>query len=136
MEVLTSRIMLRPVDLRRSQAFYRDVVGLSVYREFGDPAAPGVVFHLGGGLLEVSHGGAEAGHADVQQGGMWWQVRDVAAEHERLLAAGVTVLREPRVEPWGLVECWIADPDGMRIVLVQIPEDHPIRRDQRPLPGV
>ena len=26
---------------------------------------------------------------------------------------------------------WIADPDGVRIVLVEVPEDHPIRRDTR-----
>jgi len=26
---------------------------------------------------------------------------------------------------------WIADPDGVRIVLVQVPDDHLLRRDQR-----
>jgi hypothetical protein len=29
---------------------------------------------------------------------------------------------------------WIADPDGVRIVLVEVPEDHPLRRDQRAVP--
>jgi hypothetical protein len=53
------------------------------------------------------------------------------AEHERLVAAGVTVTREPRPEPWGLVEMWIEDPDGVRIVLVEVPADHPLRRDPR-----
>jgi len=41
-EVLSSRILLHPVDLGRSRHFYRDVLGLAVYREFGslaDPAA-------------------------------------------------------------------------------------------------
>jgi hypothetical protein len=28
---------------------------------------------------------------------------------------------------------WIPDPDGVRIVLVEIPEEHPLRRDQRRL---
>jgi len=41
------------------------------------------------------------------------------------------VLREPRLEPWGLREMWIEDPDGVRLVLVEIPDDHPLRRDQR-----
>src|SRR4051794_7965089 len=54
MEVLSSRILLRPSDLARSQAFYGDVLGLAVYREFGPPERPGVVFFLGSGLLEVS----------------------------------------------------------------------------------
>lgn len=64
---------------------------------------------------------------------LWIQVRDIRAEHRRLADAGVMVLREPRREPWGLEEMWIADPDGVRIVLVEIPENHPLRRDQRHL---
>ena len=40
---------------------------------------------------------------------------------------------EARQEFWGLIEMWIADPDGVPIVLVQIPEDHPLRIDQRKL---
>jgi catechol 2,3-dioxygenase-like lactoylglutathione lyase family enzyme len=47
MEVLSSRILLRPVDLGRSRRFYRDVLGLAVYREFGPASDPGVVFFLG-----------------------------------------------------------------------------------------
>jgi catechol 2,3-dioxygenase-like lactoylglutathione lyase family enzyme len=126
-DVLSSRVLLRPTDLARSQAFYRDVLGLAVHREFGSPDSPGVVFFLGNGLLEVS------GQADGPVGGLalWLQVRDVAAEADRLAAAGVPVVREPRREPWGLVESWITDPDGVRIVLVEIPPDHPLRRDQR-----
>ena len=54
MEVLSSRILVRPLDLQRSRRFYRDVLGLAVYREFGDPADPSVVFFLGGGFLEIS----------------------------------------------------------------------------------
>jgi hypothetical protein len=30
--------------------------------------------------------------------------------------------------PWGLREMWIEDPDGMRLVLVEVPELHPLRR--------
>jgi hypothetical protein len=30
-------------------------------------------------------------------------------------------------EPWGLIEMWIADPDGTPIALVEVPADHPIR---------
>ena len=40
MEILTSRILLRPADLDQSRRFYRDVLGLAVYREFGPPADP------------------------------------------------------------------------------------------------
>jgi hypothetical protein len=30
-----------------------------------------------------------------------------------------------------LIEMWIEDPDGIRIALVEVPEDHPLRRDRR-----
>jgi catechol 2,3-dioxygenase-like lactoylglutathione lyase family enzyme len=128
-EVLSSRILLRPADLGRSRRFYRDVLGLATYREFGPPDDPGVVFFLGPGLLEVSgHSAARAADSVM----LWLQVRDVRAEHDRLASAGVPILREPVTEPWGLTEMWIEDPDGVRIVLVEVPADHPIRRDPRP----
>jgi catechol 2,3-dioxygenase-like lactoylglutathione lyase family enzyme len=127
-DVLSSRILVRPADPGRSRHFYRDLLGLAVYREFGSPADPGVVFFLGSGFLEVSGRAAGPPGQSVM---IWLQVRDVHAEHERLAAAGVRVLREPADEPWGLTEMWIEDPDGVRIVLVEIPADHPLRRDQR-----
>jgi hypothetical protein len=97
------------------------------------PDAPGLVFFLGNGLLEVS------GRAMDPPGGgiaLWMQVRDVHAEHRRLLDAGVSILREPRREAWGLVELWIEDPDTIPIVMVEIPDDHPLRRDQRSVPAL
>jgi catechol 2,3-dioxygenase-like lactoylglutathione lyase family enzyme len=128
-DVLSSRILLRPADLDRSRRFYRDVLGLAVYREFGPPDDPGLVFFLGQGLLEVSGPAADApGRPSAM---IWLQVRDVRAEHDRLAAAGARVLREPVTEPWGLTEMWIEDPDGVRIVLVEVPADHPLRRDPR-----
>jgi catechol 2,3-dioxygenase-like lactoylglutathione lyase family enzyme len=129
METLSSRVLLRPTDLGRSLRFYRDVLGLPVHREFGGAEHGGVVFFLGQGLLEVSGTGAAVRAEGVA---LWWQVRDVRAEYARLRAAGVRVEREPLTEPWGLVEMWITDPDGVRIVLVEVPADHPLRRDQRP----
>ena len=128
MEVLSSRILLRPSEPERSRRFYRDILGLAVYREFGNPADPGLVFFLGGGFLEISGRSTRAPGNAVA---IWIQVRDVAAEHRRLLDAGVVVTREPQQEPWGLVEMWIEDPDGVRIVLVEVPNDHPLRRDKR-----
>lgn len=128
MDALSSRVLLRPTDPERTHAFYGAVLGLAVHREFGPPEHRGVVYVLGGGgLLEVS------GRSDEPPRGLalWVQVRDVRAEHERLAAVGARVLREPRVEPWGLVEMWVADPDGLRVALVEVPPDHPLRRDVR-----
>ena len=80
MDVLSSRVLLRPTHLARSQAFYGNVLGLAVYRESGPPDHRGVVYFLGNGLLEVS-GQAEQIRAGLE---LWLQVRDVAGEHERL----------------------------------------------------
>ncbi|QXJ26009.1 VOC family protein [Actinomadura graeca] len=133
MDVLSSRILLRPADPARSRAFYRDVLGLAVYREFGPPDTPGVVFFLGQGFLEVSgHGPGGGGAPAVPCPMIWLQVRDVRAEHDRLAEAGARITRGPREEPWGLVEMWIEDPDGVKIVIVEVPEGHPLRRDPRP----
>ncbi len=128
MDILSSRILLRPADLDRSHRFYRDVLGLAIYRQFGSPADPGVVFFLGPGLLEVSGRSAGSPGRSLM---IWIQVRDIRAEHERLATAGVRVLQEPKRESWGLIEMWIEDPDGVRIVLVEVPADHPLRRDPR-----
>ena len=128
MDILSSRILLRPVDLARSRRFYRDVLGLAVYREFGPADDPGVVFFLGGGFLEVAGQAAEPPGPGPM---IWIQVRDVNAEHERLADAGVRILRDPKTELWGLTEMWIEDPDGVRIVLVEVPAEHPLRRDRR-----
>ncbi|MDQ1741789.1 MAG: hypothetical protein QOE23_128 [Pseudonocardiales bacterium] len=125
MDVLSSRLLLHPRDLAASQGFYRDVLGLAVFRQFPG----GEVYFLGNGLLEVSGGSSDGPSPTGLE--LWLQVRDVGAEHDRLAALGVAVLRAPRLEAWGLIETWIADPDGVRIVLVQVPEDHPLRRDDR-----
>lgn len=120
-----SRMILRPRDHARTVAFYRDTLGLAVYREFPG----GTVFFLGNGLLEVSGSGETGPGPDVV---LWLQVRDIEDTARVLAERGVAIEREPKREPWGLVEMWLRDPDGLRIVIVEVPSDHPIRRDQRP----
>lgn len=122
--VLSSRTLLRPTDPERSRAFYGEALGLAVYREFGTGPDRGTVYFLGGGHLEVS-GRSETPPAPSLQ--LWLQVADARAAHAELVARGVEVVRELQKEPWGLVEMWIADPDGVKIVIVEVPEDHPIR---------
>ncbi|MBK3542822.1 VOC family protein [Streptomyces rubiginosohelvolus] len=122
--VLGSRILLHPTDPDRSRAFYGEALGLAVYREFGTGPERGTVYFLGGGFLEVSGRGEEPPSSAVQ---IWLQVDDAEAAHEELRAKGVTVLRPPKREPWGLVEMWIEDPDGVRIAVVEVPDDHPLR---------
>ncbi|MFD4596677.1 VOC family protein [Streptomyces sp. NPDC058464] len=122
--VLSSRTLIHPTDPERSRAFYGEQLGLAVYREFGEGPERGTVYFLGGGFLEVS-GRSDTPPSPAVQ--LWLQVADVAAAHEELVATGVPIVRPPVKEPWGLVEMWTADPDGIRIVLVEVPADHPLR---------
>jgi catechol 2,3-dioxygenase-like lactoylglutathione lyase family enzyme len=132
MDVLGSRILLRPRDSVRSQAFYRDTLGLAIYRQFGDPSDPGLVFFLGGGFLEIAR--AAPSSPEIRPGfALWLQVRDLAWEYARLRDGGARIVREPRREIWGLDEMWVEDPDGVAIVLVEVPADHPLRLDNRSL---
>ncbi|MFG2723502.1 VOC family protein [Streptomyces sp. NPDC048416] len=122
--VLSSRILLRPTDPERSRAFYGERLGLCVYREFGTGPERGTVYFLGGGFLEVSGRSDEPPAPGLR---LWLQVEDAALAHDELVRRGVAIVRPPVREPWGLVEMWIEDPDGVRIVIVEVPAGHPLR---------
>jgi predicted enzyme related to lactoylglutathione lyase len=127
-DVLTSRTIIHPSDLERSLAFYGEALGLAVAREFGEGAHRGVVYFAGGGLVEVVGGGGSPGGNSIV---LWMQVRSLTEAVAELAGRGVSPTRAPALEPWGLLEAWIDDPDGVRIHLVEVPPDHPLRRDQR-----
>ena len=122
--VLSGRILLRPTDPERSRAFYGEQLGRAVSRVGGRGPERGTVFCVGGGFRAVSGRAATPPAPAVR---LWLQVDDVAAAQEELRAKGVDIVRPPVKEPWGLVEMWIADPDGTPIVLVEVPADHPMR---------
>lgn len=124
MHVLSSRFLVRPADPEKTTAFYADVLGLAVYRTFPG----GTVFFLGQGFLEVAGRGTAGEGGNLQ---LWLQVEDLPATLAELASRGLTPDREARREPWGLDEAWISDPDGTRIVLVEIPSGHPLRTDVR-----
>jgi predicted enzyme related to lactoylglutathione lyase len=125
MEVLSSRMLLRPTDFERSFRFYAENLGLPVYREWGRGSTRGVVFFLGGGFLELS-GSSRAGISESV--GLWLQVRDLDAVGHEFEEAGVDIIEVPTDKPWGLREMQIRDPDGLRIMIVEVPETHPLRR--------
>jgi uncharacterized glyoxalase superfamily protein PhnB len=54
-------------------------------------------------------------------------VRDVDDTHDEMRNAGVKVAEAPTDKPWGLREMRVRDPDGVTIVVVEIPKSHPLR---------
>jgi catechol 2,3-dioxygenase-like lactoylglutathione lyase family enzyme len=127
MEILASRVLFRPADYQRSLAFYRDDIGLAIARDYG----AGTVFYAGQSLIELAGHGAPEADAPPFPGALWLQVRDVYATQAELEGRGVTIARDAKPEPWGLHEMHVTDPDGVTLIFVQVPDDHPLRRDTR-----
>jgi catechol 2,3-dioxygenase-like lactoylglutathione lyase family enzyme len=127
MEILASRMLFRPADYQRSLNFYRDQIGLAIFRDYG----AGTVFFAGQSLIELANHGADENPARPFPGALWLQVRDVIATQAELESRGVEIVREARQEPWGLHEMHVIDPDGVLLIFVQIPPEHPLRRDTR-----
>lgn len=127
MEILASRMLFRPADYQQSLAFYRDRIGLAIAREYGG----GTVFFAGQSLLELAGYGSPDHSRGPFPGALWLQVRDIEATQAELRSRGVEIAREARREPWGLYEMHVTDPDGVTLIFIQIPPDHPLRRDTR-----
>jgi catechol 2,3-dioxygenase-like lactoylglutathione lyase family enzyme len=121
-ELLTSRILLRPTDLEASLRFYEQTLGLAIYREWGAGTSRGVVFFLGGGgLLEVS---GVSPHPPSGSTALVLQVRDLTETRRLLAERGVAVESEPELKPWGLLELTLRDPDGLELIFVEVPPGH------------
>jgi len=128
MEILSSRFMLHPRDFDRSVGFYRDVLGLHPMREFGQGDSRGIVFFLGGGYLELTDRQIDPPAPSTE---LWLQVRDVREAERELHAAGISIIESADEKPWGLIELRVSDPDGLVLILVEVPSEHPLRRDHR-----
>jgi len=105
-------------DLARCTTFYRDTLGLQVTNS--DPNS--LTFQMENQyllLLEVS-AAADLIRSEVNalsiEGGprvlLAAGVEDVDAAYESLVAKGVTFLRPPTNQPWGLRTAHFADPEG------------------------
>jgi uncharacterized glyoxalase superfamily protein PhnB len=85
----------------------------------------GAVFFLGGGFLELTGSSRTTVSENTR---LWLQVRDVNTVGSQVGDAGVEIIEPPAHKLWGLREMQIRDPDGLKIVIVEVPENHPLRR--------
>ena len=120
--------MLHSSDFDRSVGFYRDVLGLHPMREFGQGDSRGIVFFLGGGYLELTGRQIDPPAPSTE---LWLQVRDVREAERELRAAGIPIIESADEKPWGLIELRVSDPNGLVLILVEVPSEHPLRRDRR-----
>jgi lactoylglutathione lyase len=113
-----SAVVLFVRDLARCMTFYQDTLGLQVVHS--DPNS--VAFHMEDQdflLLEVgaaAHMISEEANALKSEGSqrvlLCAGVEDVDAAYEALKAKGVSFLRPPTNQPWGLRTAYFADPEG------------------------
>ena len=82
-------------------------------------------------MLELAGYGSPDPSQRAFPGALWLQVRDIEATQAELEGRGVSIAREARQEPWGLKEMHVADPDGLTLIFVEVPPEHPLRRDTR-----
>ena len=115
-------------DLRRSLAFYRDLLGFRVTFAHPEQGEPGfVALQLGEGaelaLADVSDPDAVHAHGKVVRpaSGHGFELciyaDDVDAAVADLRAAGVPVLAEPADQPWGDRMAYVEDPEGNPVML-------------------
>jgi catechol 2,3-dioxygenase-like lactoylglutathione lyase family enzyme len=106
-------------DLARARAFYTDVLGAELYREYGGTSA--VLRFLGTWLLLVTGGGptsdkpgvtfAAPADPDTVHHEMTIRVPDCGAAYDTLRARGAVFLTPPVVYEWE-VRAFFRDPDG------------------------
>ncbi|HMC37431.1 MAG TPA: VOC family protein [Actinomycetota bacterium] len=106
-------------DVERSRAFYRDVLGAEVYREYGGTSV--VLRFLGTWLLLVTGGGPTKDKPDVTfapppdpstvSREMTIRVPDCRSAYEALRARGAEFITPPVEYDWE-VRCFFRDPDG------------------------
>jgi catechol 2,3-dioxygenase-like lactoylglutathione lyase family enzyme len=106
-------------DMDRSRHFYRDVLGATVYREYGGTSC--VLSFQGAWLLLVTGGGptkdkptvtfAPPTNADVVSHELTIRVPDCQVAYEILKARGAIFLTPP-VDWGGEIRCFFRDPDG------------------------
>ncbi len=113
-------------DIARARDFYRDVLGASLYREYGGTSC--VLQFLGTWLLLVTGGGPTADKPGITFGppsapsavthAMTIRVPDCREAYEELRSRGAVFLTPPY--DWGHeVRCFFPDPDGHLLELSQ-----------------
>jgi catechol 2,3-dioxygenase-like lactoylglutathione lyase family enzyme len=122
---LTSLLVVSDVD--RSRQFYTDVLGATLYREYGGTSA--VLQFQGTWILLVTGGGPTPGKPtvtfappsdpDVVSHQMTMRVPDCWAAYETLRSRGAEFLAEP-VDRGGEIRAFFRDPDGHLLEISEV----------------
>ncbi len=114
-------------EIERSKRFYRDVLGASVYREYGGTSC--VLGFQGNWLLLVTGGGptedkptvtfAPPVDPDTVSHQLTMRVPDCRAAYETLQSRGAQFLTPP-LDRGGEIRCFFRDPDGHLLEISEV----------------
>ena len=114
-------------DMNTAKAFYKDILGAEIYREYGGTSC--VLRFLGNWLLLVTGGGPTKdkptvsfdvpANPDLVSAAFTIRVPDCEAAYQKLLERGAEFLTPP-VHWEGEVRCFFRDPDGHLFELSEV----------------
>jgi uncharacterized glyoxalase superfamily protein PhnB len=111
-------------DLRKSLAWYRDVVGFTVHQEYeAEGTLRAVALKAGDVRLLLGQDDGAKGWDRVKGQGMSLQImtaQDVDGIAKRIVERGGTLESEPADMPWGARVFRVQDPDGFKLAISSI----------------
>ena len=121
------RLIVEAEDYEAAVTFYRDVLGLTEQAAFeGDGDARVTILEAGRATLELSSPAQIRMIDDVEADGqrsakirIAFEVDDSATATKDLVAAGATLIAEPRETPWKSLNSRLNGPDGIQVTLFQ-----------------
>jgi predicted enzyme related to lactoylglutathione lyase len=121
------RLIVEAEDYEAAVTFYRDVLGLTEQAAFeGDGDARVTILEAGRATLELSNPAQirmiDHVEADGQRSAkirIAFEVDDSATATKDLVAAGATLIAEPRETPWKSLNSRLTGPDGIQVTLFQ-----------------
>jgi lactoylglutathione lyase len=127
-----THLALTVKDMDKAVDFYCRVLGLKQVFEIKEPGtgAPWIVYlHLDKKqFVELFYNGAKDNPWDPSLRGfnhICFDVDDIHQTAEMIKKAGYKLDKEPKLGADNNWQCWVTDPDGVRIELMQINDDSP-----------
>jgi len=122
------RVALTSGNYDRLLRFYVTGLGLEPSQIWDNGQGKGLILDMGNATLELFDEAQtqtvdkiEAGKRISGQVRFAFQVPDLNAAIERLLAHGAVLVHPPVVTPWGDYNVRLQDPDGLQVTLFQKP---------------
>lgn len=122
------RVALTSANYDRLLRFYVTGLGIEPAQIWDNEQGKGLILDLGNATLELFDEAQaltvdqiEAGKRISGQVRFAFQVPDLNAAIERLLAHGAVLVHPPVVTPWGDYNVRLQDPDGLQVTLFQKP---------------